>query len=67
MKAIVTLQKRALEWYRYSQSGWFSRLATDITWDLRYNDTIKSKLAWAALAVILSGLLTKVLSLLGWI
>jgi len=65
--AEVTVNQLTLDFAEYLQQGRFAQFWGDFRYDLAHDDTIRSKTIWLVAGLILSGLLAKLLSLLGWI
>lgn len=63
----VTVNQLTLDFAEYLQQGRFAQFWCDFRYDLAHDDTIRSKTAWLVAGLILSGVLAKLLSLLGWI
>lgn len=63
----VTVNRLTLDLADYLQQGRFAQFWGDFRYDLGHDDTIRSKIVWMIAGLILSGLLAKLLSLLGWI
>ena len=60
------LTRRAFDFASYKQRRRFGRSLSDLRWDLSHNDTLRSKIIWAIVAVVLSQLVYMGMKLLGW-
>jgi hypothetical protein len=61
------LSQKAFDYAAYAEKGWLGQWWADLVYELGHEDTLRAKLIWAVLTVLVTTLVVKVLTVAGMI